>query len=89
MSFEDKVICNIERTLKNTSEVQDRNSIQMPTDNDNIEVTAKVIKKVVPSDRMFEFNGCVDYVTKKTNLNGDLLKKGIVKGIDKKLYCNK
>jgi hypothetical protein len=46
-------------------------------------VTAKDIKKAVFRDIVYEFNECVDYVTKKTILKGELVAKGLVKAIDR------
>ena len=82
-SFENKIISNIERSLKHVRESKGVNS-QMPTNSDLIEVTSKAIKKVVPKDRVFEFNECIEYVSNKTNLDGQLVAKGLVKAIDKK-----
>lgn len=40
----------------------------VPTDNDIIETTAKVVTRVVPKNKILEFNECVNYVSNQTKI---------------------
>lgn|SRR5215207_3440654 len=79
-SFESEIWQKLEKSQNKTKEV--RKGLPIPDDNDIIEVTAKVVSKTIPNERIFQFDECVDYVSSKTKINGQLVAKGLVKAID-------
>lgn len=79
-NFENKVLQNLEKSQKQIN----KNGLPQPSAHQIIEVAAKVVTKVIPKNEVLEFNSCVDYIKRRTNLDTDLISKGLVRAIDRK-----
>ena len=83
MSFQSKVIRNMELVAENMHKGKPK---LVPSDKDLIETTAKVVIRVVPKNKVIEFNECVNYVYKKTKINDRLIAKALSQAIAKKEF---
>lgn len=84
MSFQNKILRNMELAAENMTKGK---SNLTPTDRDIIETTSKVLTRVVPKNKIYSYDECVDYVSKNTKIDGHLVAKALSRAISKKDFA--